>query len=147
MKVTDEPIVITQLFNTSREIVWNAITKHDQMIQWFFTQIPDFKAEVGFKTQFNVEAPTRDFYHLWEITKVIPFQKIVFNWKYKNVEGDSFVKFNLIEKGHSTLLVLTSEIIEDFDDAIPEFRRESCEAGWSYFIQEELLNFINTNND
>ena len=142
MKVTDEPVVITQLFDYSKEIVWNAITQHSQMINWFFEQIPEFKAEIGFKTEFNVETPNRIFCHLWEIIEVIPFQKIVYNWKYKGENGDSNVSFNLIEEGHSTLLILTTEIKENFDDTIPEFRRESCEAGWNYFITDRLVKYL-----
>ena len=53
------------------------------MKEWFFGNIPDFKPEVGFKTQFNVNVPRRDFMHLWEVTKVIPNKMIVTNWKFE----------------------------------------------------------------
>lgn len=142
MKTTDPPIIVEQLFNESISRVWQAITQHNQMIQWFFDNIPAFKAEVGFKTQFNVKAPSQDFLHLWEIIEVIPYQKIVYNWKYQDIAGDSFVIFELFEIDNHIKLVLTAEIIEDFDDAIPEFKYESGAAGWTYFIKEQLPKYL-----
>ena len=47
------PVVITQQLNDSKEKVWNAITDHKQMIQWFFENIPSFEAVVGFNTKFT----------------------------------------------------------------------------------------------
>jgi hypothetical protein len=54
MTETLPPIVVQQSFNVPKAMLWDAITKRDQMIQWFFEDIPEFKAEVGFTTQFNV---------------------------------------------------------------------------------------------
>ncbi|EDP97910.1 SRPBCC domain-containing protein [Kordia algicida OT-1] len=143
MKTSEPPVIVSQNFTQSVETVWNAITEVSQMRQWFFDTIPDFKAEVGFQTQFNVKAPSRDFMHLWEITEVIPQQKIVFNWKYENYVGDSFVTFQLLPQNGETQLTLTTKVIEDFSDEIPEFKRESCVAGWNYFIKQQLFEFLN----
>ncbi len=143
MKITDPPIIVEQLFDNPINKVWKAITELDQMTQWFFDNIPDFKAEVGFKNQFNVKAPSRDFLHLWEVTEVITNKKIVTNWKYKGFKGDSFVTFELFKRDTQTKLVLSTRIVEDFDDSIPEFRYESGVAGWSYFIKERLTAFLN----
>ncbi len=142
MKTTDTPIIVEQLFNKSVKEVWQAITVLDQMTQWFFKDIPEFKAEVGFKVQFNVKATSRDFLHLWEITEVIPEQKLVYNWKYKDVKGKSYVTFELFEVRNQTKLLLSTKIVEDFDDAIPEFKRESGVAGWNYFIKDSLKGFL-----
>jgi len=142
MKISQPPIVVEQIFNKPLEVVWNAITRLDQMTQWFFNNIPEFKAETGFKVQFNVQAPSRDFLHLWEITEVIPFQKLVCNWKYQDLEGESYVTFQLLEEDSKTKLILTTKVVADFDDAIPEFRRESCQGGWNYFIKDSLVNFL-----
>lgn len=112
------------------------------MIQWFFDNIPDFKPEVGFKTQFNVQAPSRDFLHLWEVIEVIPNKKIVTNWKYEGLEGNSFVIFELSEIDKQTKFIVTTTVMEDFDGSIPEFKRESCFDGWNYFIKERLKAFL-----
>lgn len=142
MKTTDQPIIVEQVLNTSIHVVWQAITQKDQMTQWYFHNIPDFKAKVGFTTQFNVKAPSRDFLHLWKVTEVIPQQKITYNWTYKDLPGSADVSFELFEQNHRTLLRLTNTIIEDFDTTIPEFKRESCQGGWNYFIKERLNTFL-----
>ena len=142
MKTSEPPIIVSQKFTPSIETVWKAITEASQMRQWFFDNIPDFKAEVGFQTQFNVKAPSRDFMHLWTVTEVIPQQKLVYNWKYEDLPGDSFVTFELTTDNNETQLTLTTTIVEDFPDEIPEFARESCVGGWNYFIKEQLINFL-----
>ncbi len=142
MKTTDPPIIVEQVFKRSAAVVWQAITNVDQMTQWFFKDIPDFIPKVGFKTQFNVQTPNRDFLHLWTITEVIPLQKIVCNWKYKDYAGDSYVTFELFESQDQTKLVLTTTVTEDFDDTIEEFKYESGLAGWNYFIKESLKHFL-----
>ncbi|MEM6686139.1 MAG: SRPBCC domain-containing protein [Bacteroidota bacterium] len=144
MKTSEPPVIVSQNFSKSIATVWNAITDVDQMRQWFFDNIPDFKAEVGFQTQFNVKAPSRDFMHLWAITEVIPQQKIVYNWKYEDLTGDSFVTFELEENNNLTKLTVTANVTEDFSDDIPEFTRESCLGGWNYFIREQLVAFLNS---
>lgn len=143
MKHTDQPIVVEQVFDKPVDQVWKAITHHDVMVQWFFDNIPEFKPQVGFKTQFNVKAPSRDFLHLWEVTEVIPNKKIVTNWQYEGCSGESLVSFELFEQGQKTKLMVSTKVLDDFDDSIPEFRRESCQMGWNYFINERLSSFLN----
>nr|WP_290683055.1 SRPBCC domain-containing protein [Kordia sp.] len=72
----------------------------------------------------------------------MPQQKIVYNWKYQDLEGDSFVSFELKELSNEVLLMVTATVIEDFSDEIPEFKRESCVGGWNYFIKERLTTFL-----
>ena len=139
----DPPIITQQNFNQPIEKVWNALTKFELMRLWFFDNIPYFEAKVGFKTQFNVQAPSRDFLHIWEIIQVIPFQKIVYNWSFKECLGSADVSFELFEADNKTLLKVTNKVIEDFDENIPEFKRESCQAGWNYFIKDNLNNYLN----
>lgn len=143
MKTSEPPVIVTQRFNQSVETVWEVITDVSHMRQWFFDNIPDFKAQVGFQTKFNVKAPSRDFLHLWTITEVIPQQKIVYNWKYEGLSGDSLVTFQLEETQNGSLLTLTTTVVEDFPEEIPEFARESCLAGWNYFIKEQLFLYLN----
>ncbi len=74
--------------------------------------------------------------------KWYPLKKISYNWKYKNYLGDSNVIFELFKKHEHTLLRLTTVILEDFPDEIPEFTRESCLGGWNYFITKSLKNYL-----
>lgn len=142
MKKVDEPVVVEQIFNTSVDKLWNAITRHEEMKQWFFDNIKEFKAEAGFKTKFPVQSGVRVFTHLWKIVEVVPFQKIIYNWKYEEYPGDSFVTFELFEQGDQVRLKLTTDIVKDFPDDIPEFSRESCVGGWNYFIRGNLKSYM-----
>jgi uncharacterized protein YndB with AHSA1/START domain len=136
MKTTEPPVTTEQFFDRSIDEVWTAITQLDQMHQWYFDNIPEFKAEVGFKTQFNVEAPSRDFMHLWEVTEVIPHAKLVYKWCFEDLKGESYSIFEVDGDNSKTKLTLTAVVTKDFDTTICEFKRESCQAGWHYFINE-----------
>ena len=138
----NNPVVTEQSFNVSRETLWNAITDEDQMREWFFPNIPSFKPEIGFETEFNVQSEARAFLHQWKVTEVIPKRKITLSWKYGGYEGESFVTFEILEESDRIKLRLTHAGIESFPDGIPEFRRESCEAGWHYFINEQLVKYL-----
>ena len=142
MKTTDKPVKVENIFDGSINEVWKAITEHDQMVQWFFDNLPDFKPEPGFRTQFNVKAPSRDFLHLWEVTEVKQYKKIVTNWKYEGIQGESLVTFQLEAQDNKTKLTVSTKVVEDFDDNIPEFKRESCLKGWNYFINNRLNTFL-----
>ena len=133
-----EPIIVEQHFEKTMSVVWKAITEPDQMIKWFFENIPDFRPEVGFKTQFNVQSGERNFLHLWEIIDVDQGKKIVYDWRYQEYTGIGKVTFELEEKNGQTVLKLTNEGLESFPADIPEFTKESCVGGWTYFIKERL---------
>ena len=80
MQKPDEPIVVEQTFDSYIGTVWDAIKKVEQMRQWYFKNIPSFRPEVGFETQFNVQSEERDFLHRWKVTEVVSQKKIVYNF-------------------------------------------------------------------
>ena len=135
------PIVVEQIFEAPRAKVWEAITKVDQMTQWFFDNIPAFEAREGFETRFVVRTE-RHFTHIWKIMEVIPRKKIVYDWSYEEYPGKGYVTFELIDHGEQTLLRLTNIGLESFPQDIPEFQRASCQGGWEYFIQDRLRAFL-----
>jgi len=134
MKIIDEPIIIEINLPLPIEKVWSAITDLPQMHQWFFEQINNFEPVIGFETRFNVQSENRVFPHLWKITEVIPPSTITTSWKFEGYEGSSFVTFKLELKNGKTNLKVITKIVEDFQDDIPEFSRESCIGGWNYFL-------------
>lgn len=142
MKKSDPPIIVEQTFQLPKEKVWAAITERDQMVQWFFDNIPAFKPEVGFITEFTVDAGERNFPHRWEIIEAEPNKKITYHWSYENYLGVGNVIFELMEDGGNTTLRLTNITLEDFPSDIPEFKRESCIGGWEYFIQNSLKGYL-----
>ena len=137
-----ERIIVKQQFDVSTSVLWEAITKHSLMIQWFFENIPAFQAKQGFSTEFMVKSDEREFLHLWTITEVIPEKKIVYDWSYRHYEGKCFVSFEIEATEKGTLLTLTNHVVEPFSCNIPEFTEESCRGGWQYFINDRLKNFI-----
>ena len=146
MKNNDEPIIVEQTFNVSIESVWDAITKIDQMRKWYFDNIPSFKPEVGFETQFNVQSQERNFLHIWKVTEVEPMKRITYNWKYENYLGNSFVTFELFKQNNSTKLRLMDKVTESFPQDIPEFLRESGVEGWTFLIKKSLKEFLEKND-
>jgi uncharacterized protein YndB with AHSA1/START domain len=138
MKKSDDLIIVEETYPVSIDTLWRAVTEYDQMIQWYFNNIPDFKAEVGFETQFKVHSEDRTFTHLWKITEVIPRQRITYSWNYEEYKGTSLATFELAEAGDQVKLSLICEVLADFPDEIPEFERESCIAGWRYFLGGNL---------
>jgi uncharacterized protein YndB with AHSA1/START domain len=142
MKSSDPPVVVSYKFNTSVQKIWNAITVLKEMRQWYFDQIEDFKPKVGFKTQFAVQVEDRTFTHLWEVTQVVPQQKITYNWKFLEYPGSGDVTFELIPAENHVKVKLVNRVFEDYPDDIPEFKRESCEQGWEYFIGQKLKYYL-----
>jgi uncharacterized protein YndB with AHSA1/START domain len=142
MTTNDRPIIVEQIFKASSSEIWEAITNIDKMKLWYFDNIPDFKPEVGFKTAFDVQSDTRNFHHIWTITEVIPLKKISYKWQFTEYEGESVAHFEIEELGSQTKLSVTTLIIADFPEKIPEFEPTSCRAGWEYFIQKNLKAYL-----
>jgi uncharacterized protein YndB with AHSA1/START domain len=145
MRKNDKPIMVEQTFNESIDTVWNSITMIDQMRQWYFKNIPSFKPEVGFETQFSVQSQGRNFLHMWKVTEVVPKKMIMYNWKYDGYPGDSFVVFELFKQNNLTKLRVTHQVQESFPEDIPEFSRESCIEGWTFFTRKSLKEFFEKN--
>ena len=57
------PLVVERVFNAPIEKVWKAITKKEEMKQWYF-DLAEFKAEVGFEFRFYGGPPEKQYLHL-----------------------------------------------------------------------------------
>ncbi len=142
MKNRKEPIIVEQHFDLPITTVWKAITDREKMIQWFFADIPEFKPEKGFTTEFDVDSGRSIFHHQWRILEAEAPRKIIYHWSYEGMEGEGIVAFELKEKDYGTLLKLTNTGLDSFPADTPEFTRESCIGGWEYFIKGNLKNFL-----
>ena len=142
MTTQDPPIITTQEFNIPTEKLWEIITTPKLMRSWFFEQIQDFKAEEGFSTTFLIEHENRRFTHQWTIVLVDKPNTIVYQWNYKEHQGDSTVIFNITPTITGCKLTVTAKTLEDFPQDIPEFKRDSCIGGWQYFINERLKAYV-----
>lgn len=142
MNSFDDPIVITQTFEAPITNVWNALTVHSEMVQWYFSNIPSFDPTEGFETAFTVQTEERVFPHTWKITEVIPMKKIAYEWKFEGYIGSGISIFELSSNENQTILDFTFITTKKFPDNIPEFKRESGVQGWNYFIKERLVNYL-----
>lgn len=140
--MTDLPIIKEETFNAPLMEVWEAITDVEKMKEWYFDNIPAFKPEVGFKTEFNVSSGERNFLHRWKIVAVELGRMVKYSWQFREYPGEGFVTFELFDKGEQTLLRLTAENMESFPQDVPEFSRESCSGGWDYFIHGRLKEYL-----
>jgi len=142
MKITDPPVIVSQTFDLSKDELWKVITELNHMREWFFDSIPAFNAMEGFETLFTLSTGEREFEHVWKIVEVQSGSKIVYDWSYTGYQGRGLVTFELEEKEEKTKLTLTNTTTEDWQDDIPEFKRESSEGGWDYFINQSLKKYI-----
>ncbi|WP_224490609.1 SRPBCC family protein [Robertkochia flava] len=142
MKTTDAPVIVSQSFSLPGERIWEAITQHREMVQWYFQDIPDFRPEVGFTTSFTVENEGRSFTHTWEVVEATPNKCIAYQWYYKEYPGCSVLRMELLDKEQTTELQVSHLVTADFPSGIPEFQREQCELGWKYFIQDALKQYL-----
>ena len=142
MGITIKPVVVDQLFKATIDDVWKAITDINEMKLWYFNNIPDFEPQIWFKTKFTVKSDNRYFTHLWTITEVIPYKKISYTWQYEEYTGESTAHFELTSINNLTKLKVTCVGLETFPNDIPEFTHESCDAGWTYFIKNRLIEYL-----
>lgn len=122
----------------SPEQLWSAITNHSEMLKWYFDNLPDFQAEVGFVTKFPIEAPSQVFVHNWKVTEVVRETLIRYEWTFDDIPGRGSTTWQVSAEGEGSRLVLTDEIHEPYPKGIPEFERESAVGGWTYFLDERL---------
>ena len=67
---------------------------------------------------------------------------IKYSWEFEEYPGKSTSAFEILKENNQTKLRLTVEVLKDFPDDIPEFKRESCIAGWEYFFNGRLKEFL-----
>ena len=142
MNSATAPISVTQKFEVSIDVLWNAITQLDQMKVWYFPHLETFEPEVNFKTHFLLHNEGRAFTHQWEVTEVVPHKIIAYLWTFKEYPGKGISTFELTPHSNGSQLTLTSETLEPFPNDIPEFERESGIQGWNYLIKESLVTYL-----
>lgn len=134
-------IVIQQDFPISRSILWAYLTEIKHMQQWFFAELDDFEAILGFQTAFTFKYEGKIFTHQWDIRALVPNEKLVLGWQYAEYPGDSTACFELKDTGQGCQLLLTATIIAPFPE-IKEFSQDSMKAGWTGLVSERLLEHV-----
>ncbi len=138
---TEKSLVVERTYDAPPEAIWQAITDPEQMKQWYF-DLPDFRAEVGYKFQFEGGPPEKIYLHLCEVTEAEPNSRLTYSWRYDGYEGNSFVTFALFPKEGKTLLRLTHEGLHTFPASNPDLAARNFEAGWTDILGTYLTDFL-----
>ena len=136
------PIVVEQKYDASPARLWQAITDQDEMVQWYFAEIADFRPVVGHQVEFVVPVGDRRFVHQWEITAVEPEERISYSWQYEGIAGIGAVTWEISARAGGSALRLTNEGLETFPQDDPLFTREAAEQGWRYFVNDRLKAYL-----
>jgi uncharacterized protein YndB with AHSA1/START domain len=136
--MTTTPVIIERVFHAPAEKVWKAITEKEQMKQWYL-DLAAFETKVGF--EFSFIGGPKSAVHLCKVMEVIPGKKIAYTWKFKDLEGDSLVSFELFPEGENTRIRLTHSGIGTFPQTA-EFERKNFESGWNHLIGTSLKEFV-----
>jgi hypothetical protein len=78
------------------------------------------------------------------VKEVVPKKMIGYSWNFKEYVGEGYSSFELASLDGKTLLNLKNHVIQKFPSDIPEFKRESGQAGWEYLIKNSLVKFLSS---
>lgn len=132
---TSKPVVAEATYAAEASEVWDAITNPQRMRKWYFQPIEDFRAEVGFETEFDIECEGNVYSHLWKVTEVVPEKLLVYDWRYRGYPGESQLAWELEPTDAGTHLTIRHSGIETFPQDNSVFSRDSTQAGWNYFAE------------
>lgn len=128
----NKTVMDERLLNAPVSLVWNAITRVEEMRQWYFG-LEDFKAETGFTFEFTAGAGDVQYKHLCEVTEAIKEKRLAYTWKYDGYPGNSLVTWELEAQGDKTLLRIVHTGLASFAANGIHFTPESFKGGWTHF--------------
>ena len=135
------PLIIERTYNAPKDLVWQALTDNKLMQQWYF-DMQGFRPEVGCEFSFTGQGKDGTTYiHDCRILELVPGSKLVHSWRYRDMEGNSTVSFELFAEGNGTRLKLTHSGLETFTTANKDFGRSSFENGWNHILGTSLKDF------
>src|SRR5437588_856253 len=105
---SERALVIDRLLQAPVDQVWRALTDREELKKWLPFSFPDFKAEVGFQTEFMLGPDAEHQYlHHVKVLEVVPGQTLHYSWDYGGMSPHSTVRFELREETNGTHVVLT----------------------------------------
>jgi uncharacterized protein YndB with AHSA1/START domain len=137
-----EPIAITALFDASADEVWNALSRKDELVKWYFP-LQEYQFEEGQTFTFYESAQSEKYFHRCRFLKIEPLSQIEYSWTHpEHSAGTSVVRWELASEGSRTRVTLRHTGVESFADAGPEFARENFLEGWTTILHKNLRNHL-----
>ncbi|RYD79934.1 MAG: SRPBCC domain-containing protein [Sphingobacteriales bacterium] len=135
-------LILEHTYNVPAEKIWKGLTDNNELKKWYF-HLKDFKPKIGFKFDFMggpEEGP--HFLHLCEITDLVEGRKLAYTWRYDGYPGNSEVTWEIFENSEKTRVVITHSGLESFAHNGKDFNRDNFRAGWTYFLNDALENYL-----
>lgn len=120
------------VLNHDIEVVWNAITKAEEISTWFIPA--DFKAERGYKYTFT--SPPNDkgcTVISGEVKNANPYV-LIYTWIVGDTKVETTVKWELEETSRGTRLYLEHSNISNYEGETAVTMFESFNGGWDNCI-------------
>jgi len=143
----NDKIEVRQRFDQPINLVWQVITQKRHLDKWFYeVDNFDIKQEVIFK--FYTGGEEQKYEHVCRIIDIQPYNLFSYTWAYPDIEGESHVKFKLMEVDiNDTLLEIThmdTSIFKKYNFQYPE---NNFEDMWDMLIKVSLKEYIDNNFD
>lgn len=136
------PITVQYKINAPIEKVWKALTDKNEMKSWYF-DIEDFELETGKVFNFYEPGGENKYHHQGEILEIIPNQKLKHSWAYPDFSDQkTTVTWELQSDHNETLVKLTHEGIENFNDLGDGFSRKNFTGGWNAIVGQSLKEYL-----
>jgi len=136
-----QPVTCEIIVDAPAAKVWDALTKKEQLQQWYFN-IPDFELREGATFNFY-ESEAKQYHHQCTITAIEPLKKLQHTWMHPtHSKGSTLLTWELLPEGDKTRIRLTHSGIETLADGGPAFAKENYEQGWRQIVGESLRNFL-----
>ncbi|GAA3413476.1 SRPBCC domain-containing protein [Paenibacillus hodogayensis] len=138
-------LTLQHVYNASKERVFLAWTKEEQLKQWwgitgFTTTIEQMDVKVGGKYRFHMQAPNGNVHTLeGRYIDIVPNEKLSFTWKWINEGDDSeetLVTIHFVEKDKKTELEMTHSAFSTMQAA----KRHN--KNWNNSLEGGLSNFF-----
>ena len=125
-------IIKEHLFKYPIDVVWNAISKSDEISTWFIKA--DFKAEEGYYYSFKSDG--EDCTEINGVVKEANPYTLVYTWVVQNTDVETLVKWILKETSEGTSLYLEHSGISNYSGETAVQMFTSFNGGWDNCVSE-----------
>jgi uncharacterized protein YndB with AHSA1/START domain len=140
--VTAEPgkreVIISQVFDAPRELVWKALTDPELMLQWggpkeYAITIDKMDVRSGGKWRYVQRGPDGSASAFHGVYKTVtPPERLVDTWEWEGMPGQAALETITLEEQNGATKVTTTEefqTAEDRDRALQEISEGAVESG------------------